>query len=312
LLPTLEQRIDEAKRRVRIEDLVARDFELRKVGKEFVSVQHDSLHVNPDKQKWFWHSRDLYGDSIAWLMKIHELPFYDALDELAGRLPASIPVTRTLVQREESRKAPLSMALVERYHADLLANSGALTRLCDERHMTLEQVAEHRLGYKRDHWGLGETFVIPVLRRTASGDEVLTIRHRLFTPPNDGSSRYRPERAGDKAHLFGWDYVTDNVVIVEGEFKAMTLQNHGAPACAIMGVGSFTDAFDDEFIQRAKRAVVAMDDGIDPRKLGWCNRLRAKGVDLRVAQMPGKPDDLINAGQMNTVFSAIANAVRLK
>jgi DNA primase len=55
---------------MKIEDLIAKDFELEGHGNYLKGVEHDSLVVDLRKQLFFFNSRGIAGDSFVWLTVI--------------------------------------------------------------------------------------------------------------------------------------------------------------------------------------------------------------------------------------------------
>jgi hypothetical protein len=244
------------------------------------------------------------------------MTFSDAVRELAEKKCGYSMISHKYTPPPPaSVNEPFDMKLVYRYHYDLLNNSDAVNML-KLRGVSLSMINEWKLGYKKNHWGLGESHVIPVL----DGDKVLTIRHRLYNPPNH-IGKYLPERKGDKAQLFGWQCLAEETVIVEGEFKAIIMNSVGIPTVGIMGMGSFREEFDARFCETVKRAYIMLDPVKDKAKgtetqqvikQKWVSRLVNLGVECMLCVVKDKPDDLIIANGIEDVFSAMEYAERIK
>jgi DNA primase len=58
---------EELKARLDIVDVVAQDYELKRSGRQFEAREHDSLKVDPERQRFTWYSRDIRGDVLDWL-----------------------------------------------------------------------------------------------------------------------------------------------------------------------------------------------------------------------------------------------------
>src|SRR6185436_6629844 len=53
---------DTVRSRARIEDIVEEFYPLKKEGRCYISKEHDSLVINPDRQWYHWNSRGEKGD----------------------------------------------------------------------------------------------------------------------------------------------------------------------------------------------------------------------------------------------------------
>lgn len=284
---------------------------------KWVGVNHDSLQVTPSKGLWHWWKRGVGGDAIQWMTEIHGQTFYDAIRDLIGFSGGrTFPQAPKAPLKPSAINPPYDMALVNRYHYDLLNNPNALAMI-PKFGLSRSIVDEYLIGYKKDHWNMGESYVIPVL----DGQKILTIRHRMWNP-SDRLGKYLPERKGDGAQLFGWDKITKETVIVEGEKKAMVLNSVGIPTVGIMGADSFKKEFDARFAAVCKTAYIMLDPGNTPDELGvinhvakiaWVKRLVEIGVDCRACWLPGKPDDMIlEDNDFETVFASIQYSTRIK
>jgi len=83
---------------------------------------------------------------------------------------------------------------------------------------------------------------------------------------------------------------TKALVLVEGEFKAVVLEQHGFAAVAIPGANQFKDKWTRLF-QNVERVYVMLDPGAEPHAWETGVTLSRAGVDTRVCDLPVKPDD---------------------
>lgn len=304
-------------RRLNIVSVIEVDEPLRQCGRDlWVGQDHPSLKINPEKGLWHWWSKGIGGDAIAWMTEIHQCSFCDAIRELVGFGNGKIfPQMPKMPKSPAVPNPPFEQKIVDRYHADLMKNQAAIAQL-PKFGLSLDLAREYRLGFKADHWGMGETFVIPVF----DGNRILTIRHRMWNPP-DKLGKYLPERKGDGIQLFGWDKLAPETVIVEGEKKAMVMNAAGIPTVGIMGADSFGKSFDARFAATCKTAYIMLDPanaagqlGVinHAAKLGWIKRLTDLGVDCRACWLPAKPDDMIlDQNDIETVFYSMEYSTRI-
>lgn len=85
---------DEQKERANLVNLpqflMSHSFDLKKVGKEYVWKEHDSLHIKDngpgERGQWFRFSENKGGDNIGLLREYMDMSFIDAVEALTGEL----------------------------------------------------------------------------------------------------------------------------------------------------------------------------------------------------------------------------------
>lgn len=85
---------DEQKERANLVNLpqflLSHGFDLKKVGKEYVWKEHDSLHIKDngpgERGQWFRFSENKGGDNIGLLREYMDMSFLDAVEALTGEL----------------------------------------------------------------------------------------------------------------------------------------------------------------------------------------------------------------------------------
>jgi hypothetical protein len=123
------------------------------------------------------------------------------------------------------------------------------------------------------------------------GDKLVNIRHRLLHP--NGCGKYRPEMAGLPSAIFNANRLMDELeylILVEGEFKAIVLEQAGFPAIAIPGANQFKDKWTRLF-HRADMVYIALDPGAETHAWQTGVTLSRSGCDVRICEFPVKPDD---------------------
>lgn len=153
-----------------------------------------------------------------------------------------------------------------------------------------EMAARFRLGYCNvcPTYGQSDSLTIPYYW----GDKLVNLRHRLLHP--NGSGKYRPEMAGLQSAIFNATRLlqpTKALVLVEGEFKAVVLEQYGFAAVAIPGANQFKDKWARLF-QNAGTVYVILDPGAEEHAAGIGATLARSGVDCRLVIVPEKPDDM--------------------
>lgn len=134
------------------------------------------------------------------------------------------------------------------------------------------------------------SWTIPIFHH----DKLYNIRHRLVRPDKGG--KYRPERPGLPAMIFNADVLDAGdwmVVLVEGEVKAMVLQQHGFSTVGIPGASSFKDEWAKFFNIETSTVYIALDPGAEEQAKRLAQTLLGNGIKVRICSMPAKPDDMI-------------------
>jgi DNA primase len=136
-----------------IEDVVSEKFTLKRTGKRFIGIEHDSLVVIPNTGFYFWNSRGEQGDMFDFVGR-HVLgsgnwnnrnadQFMESVKWLAQR--ANIP----LENPSDFHRSPIwiERQLVQRLHDCLLNTPAALEYVTQQRGWQLSTVKAARIGY---------------------------------------------------------------------------------------------------------------------------------------------------------------------
>jgi hypothetical protein len=124
---------------------------------------------------------------------------------------------------------------------------------------------------------------------------LLNLRHRLARAEN--GDKYRPEMAGlgnclaFPHHLVG----ADRGIIVEGSIKALVCAQYGLPAVGVLGKrGRFKTSWLKLFPDGPIYIALDPDAAESAGRLG--HGLAKAGMEVYVARLPEKPDDMIVQG----------------
>jgi hypothetical protein len=169
-------------------------------------------------------------------------------------------------------------------------------------------------------WGLGYTPVCPTYRQSPSltipvygGGHLLDIRHRLTkTTPLSGKYRSHVPGLALSVSLFNRDALrSKRCLIVEGEKKAIVLEEHGYATCGMYGSGA-----SKELLAIAKRfplsVIVALDPDVEDQALRLSSALVKTQAQVWLASVPGKPDDFINRYGADIMDEVLRQARRVK
>lgn len=179
---------------------------------------------------------------------------------------------------------------VARYHAQL---TQAAREWWHSKGLSDASIKRWQLGYTSNcPTAPGEaSYTIPIFYQS----KLYNIRHRL-ADAGDGN-KYRPELSGLPAAMFNADVLADasgfvsEVVLVEGEIKAMVLQQNGFDAVAIPGAQTFKAKWIHHFSGCGKRVYVALDPGAEAQAERIWQELGEAGVSTKLCTYPVKPDD---------------------
>ncbi len=127
---------------------------------------------------------------------------------------------------------------------------------------------------------------------------------------------YRPEMAGLPSTLFNADILDAPewfTILVEGEKKALVLNQYDFWAVGIMGANNFSDRWVKLF-KKCPRIYVVLDPGVEEQAAKVAAQLRGACDDVRVCQLPVKPDDFFvdYGGSKSEFFEFLQLGVKVK
>lgn len=186
------------------------------------------------------------------------------------------------------------------YHERLGENPDAYKYLKDKRGLSFETITKNKLG-----WADGtllthlvsEGFELEDIKRTGLVDKFggdflvdkITIPYQVLGQAvqirgKDMEGKYVTP-PGQKARLYNSDAcLNDRVVICEGEFDAMMMEEMGFSACGVPGANSWQDSWTD-YLSAAKRVHVCFDN--DSAGRAGAEKLSKKlGAKARIVEMP--------------------------
>jgi DNA primase len=163
--------IDELIARADIVDLVGGRVPLKKAGREYKACCpfHDektaSFWVSPDKQFYHCFGCGAHGTALGFLMQYEQLPFPEAVEELAGRLGLEVPHEGggPAAPRAQEDLTELLGRVAGYYQENLAGNERARAYLRG-RGLDAAIIERFRIGYAPDAWN-------EVLRRFGATEE---------------------------------------------------------------------------------------------------------------------------------------------
>jgi DNA primase len=163
--------IDELVARADIVELIGARVQLKKAGREYKACCpfHDektpSFWVSPHKQFFHCFGCGAHGTALGFLMQYEQLPFPEAVEELAGRLGLEVPHEGGNAPTQKSQE-PLTDLLgrIAGFYQEALAGNERARTYLRGRGLEPATLERFRIGYAPDAWN-------EVLRRFGQTDE---------------------------------------------------------------------------------------------------------------------------------------------
>jgi DNA primase len=163
--------IDELIARADIVEVIGARVPLKKAGREYKACCpfHDekspSFWVSPHKQFYHCFGCGAHGTALGFLMEYEQLPFPEAVEELAGRLGLEVPHEGGAAPDRRAQE-PLVELLgrVAGFYEETLATSDRARAYLRGRGLEAATIERFRIGYSPDAWN-------EVLKRFGQGEE---------------------------------------------------------------------------------------------------------------------------------------------
>jgi len=162
--------IDELIARSDIVELIGSRVPLKKAGREFKACCpfHDektpSFWVSPDKQFYHCFGCGAHGTALGFLMQHDQLPFPEAVEELANRLGLEVPHEGGAPAPRASEDLADLLGRVAGFYQERLAGSEHAQAYLKKRGLDAAIIERFRIGYAPDSWN-------EVLRNFGATDE---------------------------------------------------------------------------------------------------------------------------------------------
>jgi DNA primase len=153
--------IDELIARADIVEIIGSRVALKKAGREykaccpFHNEKTASFWVSPDKQFYHCFGCGAHGTALGFLMQYDQLPFPEAVEDLAGRFGLTVPHEGGATVRSPADDlAPLYDLLgrVADFYATTLRSSERARDYTARRGLTGESIERFQIGYAPDAW----------------------------------------------------------------------------------------------------------------------------------------------------------------
>lgn len=256
----------------RIEDVIGEDYALKRQGKAWVAVEHDSLTVYPETQTYKWYSKgeDHKGDVVNWLVNHRGWTRPQTYEWLAQRSGIERKLSEEQLQAARvRRKKQAALTVIAEYFQGLLRQTPAALDYCHGRGWDDEAIGAARLGFNDGNRAelIGHLRMHEVDETADVVKAVLRIpeEHLVYCHYEGSRCVYltsRTIRKGDKKAMYQRGYLPhfnlpealagerrpyfnqayargrheQAVVIVEGQADAVSLGQLGVPAVALAGL----------------------------------------------------------------------------
>jgi len=302
--------IDELINRLDIVELIDSYVPLRKMGRNFVACcpfhqeKTPSFSVSQSKQFYHCFGCGVSGNAIGFIMAYRNLPFPEAVSELASRIGMTIPQEE--VQKKLSYQQDFYSLLgrVAQFYQHTLRQSEAARQYLSQRGLSAEIIEKFALGYAPEGWNhLSRAFpqsekallATGMLIENDQGKRYDRYRHRIMFPIYDRRGRIvgfggrvlnnqelpkylnSPETAlfHKSKELYGLYQAVQNnsrpeyLLVVEGYMDVIALAQHGiTQAVAALGTALSRDHI-QSLLRYTSTLVFCFDGDNAGRKAAW-------------------------------------------
>jgi twinkle protein len=197
---------------VKLEDLIAKDFELQGHGNYLKGVEHDSLVVDLRKQLWFYNSKGLSGDIFTWLTQMKGMTEKEAQQYI--KINDRDHAYSFIHNFKDEKETVVYPKLVDIFFEDSVLNS---RKYWYDRGINDTTIQRFKLGYY-EGWGMIPIFQDGLFRN---------FQMRRDDPKKMIKHYYR----GVGRNLLNADIlrIVDTVFITEGPTDCLRLSQEGVP-----------------------------------------------------------------------------------
>jgi hypothetical protein len=227
-MANLDERKEEIRSRLPLPQVVQETVELRRSGDQWSGQCpfHDdrSASLSVSENLFFCHAGGCgaTGDVFAWLERVNQCDFVEAL-RIAAQKVGLAPLadkpsqSKPKANPDTEKRRIFPRSLAEQFNQ---AMPPERRQYYHDRGLSDETIDHFLLGWD------GTRYTIPII----NGGELVNVRRRRDdVSTTDKSSKMLPYASGLGSHLFNADTLksTDTVIVTEGEFDAMLLEQHG-------------------------------------------------------------------------------------
>jgi DNA primase len=141
--------IEEIKQRIKLTDLVGETFSISGKGRILTTVEHDSLKLWVNDNRWWWFSRSVGGDVLDWWQHIHRCDLHTAIDDLARKaaIERRPSTPAEIEQRHAAAQSTLILQIAAAWYAARLPEHSPAWNYCTARGWTEATIKREAIGY---------------------------------------------------------------------------------------------------------------------------------------------------------------------
>lgn len=347
--------IEEIRSRLNILEIVSEYVTIKRGGKSYKGLcpfhaeKTPSFNVSEEFQTWHCFGCGEHGDIFAFIMKVENLTFAEALERLAKR--AGVDIERNQSRGISRREQFVRMNnLAATFYSELLKRTSVALEYVRGRGLADSTIQQFRIGYSPPGWDgllqyLTKEGVNPadaaeagLLRRNDRGGYYDWFRHRIIFPIVDIQDRVigfggrtftddQPKYLNSPdtpvfsktRSLYGLNLArkrmseVDRAVVMEGYMDVITAHQAGFTECvATLGTALTEDQIKilSRYTKNVRLAYDADSAGMKAAMRGASMFVEAE-CDVRIVRLPAgdDPDSIIRAGKTAEFDGALTKAL---
>lgn len=170
-MPLPQDFIDRLKTANPIEEVMGSYVTLRRTGRDYVCLcpfhneKTPSCHIHPDKEFFHCFGCGAGGDVITFVMKYHNLDYWEAVKMLAERGNVPLPETSGYTDRSGQQKKriyEMNKEAARFFYSQLKTQQGrvCLDYLINKRKLTIDTIKKYGMGFAPNSWNALKTHMM--------------------------------------------------------------------------------------------------------------------------------------------------------
>lgn len=240
-----------------LKKLVAEDFGITGHNRWYKAKEHDSLVVDDLRDVFFWNSAGIFGGPVDYLVKVRNMPYYDAINFLRDYTYYKDTLIVDINNQRDNNHIIINPNLINVFHENCITKD---TSYWDRRGINEWSIKAFQLGWT------GEFFTIPLYKNGI---------FKNFQLRKDNPKTIRYFYPLGEWYFFNEDvfnlFKLDEIIITEGPVDCIRLFQEGIPCVSHTLGASGWDLRWNLFFDGIKRIYVLYDNdeagNIGARKL---------------------------------------------
>ena len=163
--------IDRLKAANPIEEVMGSYVSLKRTGRDYICLcpfhneKTPSCHIHPDKEFFHCFGCGAGGDVITFVMKYHNLDYWEAVKMLAERGNVPLPETSSFSRQnsvDKKRFYEMNKAAAKFFYSQLKTEAGkvCLDYLINKRKLSIETIKKYGMGFAPNSWSALKTHML--------------------------------------------------------------------------------------------------------------------------------------------------------